>query len=460
MYIHNLVNRRHTDMIKKLPIRLKFVLIYINMTIFTVPILLVSHKAMRWINTAPSVEAGARVVSAFVWIYPLFILVYLAVTYIIGRKLTTNIAFPLQELAKTSREIAQGNIDVEITYDSADEIGLLSRELRQLLKAFRTQSDVLFAISKGDYTGSIAIRSEADTVNRAISDILQYNNTLFSSIRDSSTKVSDGAVQISHEAQTLASGSTEQAASIEQLSQSISQVMQQAENNTQIASKTLTDMRLAGDKMGQSVESMAAMTEAMQAISDSSQSISKVIKVIEDIAFQTNILALNAAVEAAHAGQHGKGFAVVAEEVRALASKSASAAQETADLIESSTQSVARGNEIAAETSESLGEVVKITASNAENMQQLSESSQRQSDAITEITDGIRQISIVIQSNTASAQESAASSAEMSMLASALTKEMSGFKLRGGKAPLPPTPEHEQSYLLAASGNAIDFGKY
>jgi methyl-accepting chemotaxis protein len=260
-------------------------------------------------------------------------------------------------------------------------------------------------------------------------------------IRMSAMQVSSGATQIASAAQTLATGSSEQAATVEEFSAAISLVQSQAEENNRIASQTFEEVQGVGRLMEASMAFMEQMTQPMQTINESAYNISKVIKVIDDIAFQTNILALNAAVEAARAGSHGRGFAVVAEEVRNLASKSADAAKETAALIESSVQSVQHGNDIASKTGESLQEVARIASNNAEGMRTLSDASLRQSQSIVEVNQGILQINSVVQANSATAEETAASSEEMSAQSTKLNEVVSRFRLRETDGDvLPHTP--------------------
>ena len=342
-----------------------------------------------------------------------------------------KIGKPLQTISEASSKLADGDIDIRIDTGRKDEIGVLARQFENMAKSLREQQSILSDIADGNYAGSIQIRSDRDAVNMAISTMLDSNNEMISEIRMTAGQVAMGAAQIADGAQILASGSTEQAASITQLSESISGIQRQAEQNAKLAEKAMEEVAVAGQLMGDASEYMDQMNAAMTAINESSENIARVIGTIDSIAFQTNILALNAAVEAARAGQHGKGFSVVAEEVRNLATKSAEAAKETADMIQHSKQAVDTGTQIAIKTSESLSKVGVIAESNAKSMQFMTEASRQQSLAISEVNTGIEQISQVVQANTASAEESAASAQEMSAQSSVLNQIVSRFHLRG-----------------------------
>ena len=347
-----------------------------------------------------------------------------------GLLIARLIATPTMHLLEAAASIAEGDIDVTVKASGKDEIGALAEAFNGMIHAIKEQAGILTLIADGDYRGSISVRSDKDIMNQSINTVIEKNNKMLREIKEASAQVSAGAGQIATGAQSLASGSSEQAATLEQFSASVSEVLTQSEDNTKKSMEAYDDVRLSSKYMNESMESMYNMTAAMHDINESSSNIAKVIKVIDDIAFQTNILALNAAVEAARAGQHGKGFAVVADEVRNLASKSAEAAKETAVLIESSTQKVEEGNSIATKTSESLNSVNEISEKNALSMQEISDASRKQSESISEITRGMTQISDVVQANSATAEESAAAAQELSAQANMLENILSQFKLK------------------------------
>jgi methyl-accepting chemotaxis protein len=275
-----------------------------------------------------------------------------------------------------------------------------------------------------DYIGDFA------PIKDALVTILGSLNSTISQITAASQKVAAGSDQIAQGAQSLAQGSTQQAATVQQLSASIAEIAQKTNDNAQLAEKAADLAHVIMQNAEKGSRQMGEMTDAVNDINQASQSISKVIKVIDDIAFQTNILALNAAVEAARAGQHGKGFAVVADEVRSLAAKSAEAAKDTGELIANSMGKAELGAMIAEETAASLGEIVSGIGESNRLISDIAKSSQEQSVGVGQINDGIDQVAQVVQQNSATAEESAAASEEMSGQAAMLEGLIEHFKLK------------------------------
>ncbi len=342
-----------------------------------------------------------------------------------------SIGKPLGIIKNASDKLALGNLDVDLDMaDREDEIGVLAKSFTEMASHTKEQSELLARLADGNLDLEVTPRSSDDTMSIAMSKMLDNLNDMFEEIRMSSDQVAAGSDQIASGAQLLASGSTEQAATLEEFSAAISDVLHQSEDNTKRASEAYAETIQSSDLMARSMESMNSLAESMQEINASSESIASVIKVVDEIAFQTNILALNAAVEAARAGQHGKGFAVVAAEVRALASKSAEAAKETADLIKNSIEKVNDGTKLTEATKEILMSVNEIASHNAQAMNEINDSSEQQNQAIAQITTGITEFSGVVQANSATAEESAASAEEMSSQAQLLHNIISRFKLR------------------------------
>jgi len=328
-------------------------------------------------------------------------------------------------------------------------------------------------LADGDLTSESTFEFLGDFVliKDSIDDHVRNLNRTMTEINSSSSQVSSGAKQVANGAQSLAQGTTEQAASVQELSSSIVEINSMARENSVNASSTLDDVQKAGELMSVCTAQMKQMMSAMKAIDDKSKEILKTTKVIDDIAFQTNILALNAAVEAARAGQHGKGFAVVAEEVRNLASKSAEAAKETASLLESSSKSVEEGNNIVAKVNDSLLSVSEISHKNAEMIARVQTISSQQSSAMEQVAIGIDQVAQVVQQNSATAEESAAASQEMSGQSMMLLEMIKQFRLRDDDTisrGLPPAEKYarksrakpESGGYAPSDGNIGGFGKY
>ncbi|MGB5824743.1 MAG: methyl-accepting chemotaxis protein, partial [Proteocatella sp.] len=362
----------------------------------------------------------------------------IVISFILSLIITKSIVNPINEIVDVANKMEKGDLNIEITANSKDEIGVLAKAFKRMLEnqkiiindtvyLLTEMADGNFCVNTefeekyvGDYKGIImAVRG----INRRLSSTL-------SQIHVACAQVANGSDQVAGGAQELSQGATEQASSVEELSAALETISNQVKLTAEKAKDANEISSEAGDDIKESNKRMQALIIAMGEISEKSNEIGKIIKTIDDIAFQTNILALNAAVEAARAGSAGKGFAVVADEVRNLAQKSAEAAKNTTALIEGAVKAVDNGTNIADETAKSLESVVEKSGKSVEKITEIAVAAEQQADSIKQVTIGIEQISSVVQTNSATAEESAAASEELSGQAQMMRSLTSQFKLR------------------------------
>jgi len=365
-------------------------------------------------------------------------LIVILASVLLGVYISGIIGGPLVTMTKLANLLASGDVDTDKVLTDRDmklkgrkdEIGKLSTAFHKLIVFTKKQVGTAQLVAAGDLTANVEIRSEYDVLGKALSELVGGLNRMIISIVSAADQVSAGAASLSSSSLDLSQGAAEQASGVEQLTASIAQIATQTMLNAQNAETANKLAVSAKNNADRGNAHMKDMLKAMDEINVSSNNINKIIKVIDDIAFQTNILALNAAVEAARAGQHGLGFAVVAEEVRTLAAKSASAASETTEMIENSIQKVKIGSMIANDTAKALASIVEEVDKAAKLVGDIAAASKEQAAAIGQINKGIAQVSQVVQANAATSEESAAASEELSGQAAQLKEIVSFFRIK------------------------------
>lgn len=365
-----------------------------------------------------------------------FSILSLIAANIVVKNISNKIANPVIECAERLKMLSEGDLHSEIAItDGNDEVGLLIRSLSSTIKGLNVIiDDISFhlgAIAEGDFSYEVDKEYNGDfnSIIVSMKKISSFLNNIVGQVNESAEQVASGADQVSGGAQALSQGATEQASSVEELSATLSEVSEQIDNNAANANKASEASLESSKQVVTGNNYVKEMNEAMLDINNTSKEIAKIIKVIDDIAFQTNILALNAAVEAARAGSAGKGFAVVADEVRNLASKSAEAAKTTTALINNSMKAVDKGTKTSKQTEDALDAAVSKASIVANMIEEISKASLQQSEAISQVLAGIEQISAIVQTNSATAEESAAASEELSGQAQVMKELIEGIKL-------------------------------
>lgn len=398
---------------------------------------LIGDTGWQILSSLPSNEFMSdtrQIILTIIIVFIIVLILLLVVLAVLIRKMTK----PIKNITAITNKLAEGELDVNIDIKSNDEIGTLAKSIESLtvrLKSYITYINEsvnvlddlaegnLAMVLKNDYAGEFARLKNA---------LLHVSDTLkgtIGRIKESADSINMNAEQVSTGAQTLAQGTTEQASAIEELSAEINEIYQTIVNNAEYAENAGNKAMEASKEVEIGNVQMRDMLSAMDEISNSSSEIGKIIKVIDDIAFQTNILALNAAVEAARAGSAGKGFAVVADEVRNLAGKSAEAAKQTTALIENSINAINKGTLLAGEAGKSLAGIVSKTSETNELINEIVNASSQQTVSVNQIRSGIEQISSVVQENAATADASAANSEELSGQVQILNDLVSRFNI-------------------------------
>ena len=389
-------------------------------------------------NAQTMVKEGEYAQTSAIIVIMLIMALSIMAAALLGIYISNSIRKPVKEIEDAAVQLANGKLDgVHVTYMSRDELGQMSDSIRDLISYQKTIiediSDILGDMSEGNFKVQSNVkeyyRGRYDCILVAMRKLRNRLSNTLGQISQSARQVADGSEQISSETQLLAIGAEEQACSIEKLAAAVNEISEHVRETKENANEARGQTDQAGEQVLESNQQMQEMIRAMNIISEKSSEIYKIVKTIEDIAFQTNILALNASVEAARAGEPGAGFAVVAREIRALADKTAIASKNTAALIEESVSAVKNGEKVARATADSLLQVVKSTKQVVLVVDRIASATENENVSISNITAEVSQISDVVQNNVSTSEELAAASEEFSTQAQILGNMIGQFKL-------------------------------
>lgn len=450
---------------KNMRMHTKMIIGFVVSEILVVLTIFAGYSTASTIITVPNPEH-------YLGSYKVFSIVELVIVLLLMGSISVSMCRAIrkstEQLSTAAKQIARGKVDVDLVKQSNDEFGAVIEEYQNVVENIRYHANVAEEVADGNMTVEVVPKSEEDLLGISLKKLVRRNAHALSSINEAAHQVTTSASQVASASEALAQGSTEQASAIEQITASISDIADKTKQNADKANSAAELVAQAIEDVKKGNDQMRGMMTAMEDINKSSESISKIIKVIDDIAFQTNILALNAAVEAARAGEAGKGFAVVAEEVRNLAAKSASAASETAEMIEDSIHKVAAGSGIADETARALEAITEAVRQSEEMIVEIAEASNYQATAITQIDQAVEQVSQVVQTNSATSQQCAAASVELSNQAGRMRELISVYKLGDNTALtmnlLPANTDTEYGNEISKNEQIISlgegFGKY